>query len=196
MALLDQYEALEPIDGSFLYPNAIESTADEAVGKMELIEFSDTNRLCMSISESANYLSQTKLHPRLIGVEKQNLNSQLQELASEIKNAPITELTFPKRMARNTNAYKDLLAVFGHSWDDEIYTVIMPSNNIKSITTLAGQQSESSYSPRIIFRVLTGLEQPISVIKDGEIADESAPARWFDFTISQCTIRTFGLNIK
>lgn len=199
MAILDeQYESIRGSDLSlFSYPSTINTTAQGASTNPELTRFVDANSLRDSIIQTATNLSQKNLHPMLRGVEEQCLNERLQELKYDIESTPVIEVKFSHRLTAYSRAYDDLISVFQQdSYLNEVHQVQIPSKNIQAVTVLVGKAGEGFYQPRVVLQVLTGLEQPVLVIKDGKTAQEQGSARWFDFPLQLSRISTLGLPIK
>lgn len=196
--LENQFEAVsEPIQGSFFDTGVIDVTGCEAQKGLEFVRFADTERLCASISETAVCLSQSDLHPLFRGIEQRSLNEKLEELKDELKHASAIEIEFSHKMTMYTDAYDDLLAVYGQQTDlADVHRVVIPGKNVHAVTALAGQESESFFWPRAILRVSTGFEKPLSVIRDGKVVEDEGQPRWFDFPLSRSRIVTLGLPTK
>ncbi len=199
MAMLDEGFEISRGSGSgpFSCEDLIDTTGREVHHDLELVTFVDTERLCDSISETAACLSQKDLHPRLRAIEELGLDERLKELNDELTKAAAVKVVFSRRMTMYSSAYNNLLATYGQDTDSgDTHSVLIPGEKIHAVTTLPGKESESSFRPRAILRVLTGLETPLTVLKDGKLVEEPGPARWFEFPLERSEIRTLGLPTK
>ncbi len=198
MAMLDeQFEAQGRLDsGLFSYPEVIDVTGCESAD-LELIQLADTQRLCDAVNETAAYLSQEGVRPILKGIEEVSLDMRLAELRDEVWRSDFVTIEFSDRITRYNSAYETLLAAFGaEDTDKDMHAVLIPGEHIRSVVVLPGKESESLFTPRLILRVATGYERPISVIKDGQVVEGDGQPRWFDFPINRSKITTFGFQAR
>lgn len=194
MSILDkQFESLKGSDKSlFFCPNSENLNA-----RNKLTNFVDSERLCKSVIDIASYLSQNSLSPILKVIEERCLEERLQELKLDIENTKLLELEFSNKMTTYTSNYNKLLAKYEiKSESIETHKVIIPGEQICAVTTLLGKESESTYRPRIVLNVLTGLEAPVLLMKDNQVVEEAGRARWYDFPLEQSTFKVLGLPLS
>jgi hypothetical protein len=193
MVMLEQHESFEPIDGSFLYPDAIEVEDREKRVAQKLLQLTDTVRLCEAVTETAEFLSRPQLKPELRSIEQVNLEEMLADLRTELLQADVVGVDFSHRLTSYSSAYVNLLKAFGVAVGGEgSQRVMIPADNICAVQTLPGKASESFFTPQVLMRAKTGEELPRSVIEDGSVTQIPGEARWFNFPLQHSVFSVYG----
>jgi hypothetical protein len=189
------HESFEPIDGSFLYPDAIDALSEEKqliAPAVPILQLADTALLCEAIRESSGYLKRKSLNEELRSAEEFSLDEMLKDLKEEIKVADVIEIDFSDALTSHSSAYDSLLSVYAREVSGDIGLGVRVS--VDSITAVHAQPckaSERLFMPRIALRIQTGNEPKRLVIQDGEVTEVSGAPRWFNFPLEHATFRVY-----